>query len=535
MFNPCCCVKTCKVIDSFNRVDSTDINNGAPLAYSIVSGTWSITSNRLVVSGTNAKLIFPSIGTENFRFRSCRIKLKGDSGSIIRLFSGDYYWEVEVGAPGFCRLYDSSATLIMTRPIREMPGASERQVSWHQGPVSNLGYGVGIYAGTSGYGPLDFCLPLAMSGVDFGIGTGGTAVNVSFEDLEIGENSNIRFGSLPCVGEPNTFCRNSVPENSTGTALSPEWEVDSGTWSRSSNNINCTSAGKILFVGNATYPSLRESLVIASFGGSTPDFALWIDDGLTGVVIGGFGENACEVFVDGVSQATFTLAFGTYSIALSLSSQNGEFYVYVGMTMFPPASATFKRSFAYAMPATVAPAIEDYMTTGTRVFTEPVITVGPGKNMLNACTVSQTETECTPCSTPYVAHDLVFSGISGTCPDLTGIAAAINGVAFRTSATRDGGVHGYVLSCGERLFYSISAQWRPINVTAGIDTACNSTNQDTMFVVTIRLNNAWARFQKTWTSFPNCNVLAGDSLMRTDYESADGFDMSAITCTADAV
>lgn len=534
--NPCCCDTLCNLgQDFFNRADNADINVGAPWTYNIVSGTWSIASSRLAVASTNAKVLLPEIaGSTATNLRKITVIAKGDTGDAIRFYVGSYYYEVIVGVPGSVGIYNAATDALVMIRQHSIASQATLTVDFAQGPVfgdSSSGTYSGItYNRSSNY----LSIPAdAMAGpAVFGLGTGAVAAAVTFDNLVVRDNDVLSTatdaGTGACVLN-GVLCLD-VEDRWAGTSLSPDWEEVSGTWARlaATKILRCTAAGTARYIGLFAGQPIDARVTFTLQ--SSQEASIWLDEGETGVEFtkDGLGNTEAELFISGVSQGVIlTVLNDTPGFRIDMAAYAGRLHLFLQHTA--AGGADIIKSYEYTSTLAETFAIDVSGGAGNRDFVindlrQPF---SPGSH--NDCGRGA-EGSATSCTGALPVYDLTFDEVDGTCGDLSDGAANINGVTFRTDANRRN--RGTVNSC-EKMPYIITAQW--IGTVYDGNTFSVITT-GSVFVVHLQVGDAWARFEKVYTApLPACNSLSAADIPLVDHYNAGDFDMSAATCTADAV
>jgi len=513
--NPCCCITTCQLAtDAFTRADSSDINDGAPITYDVVSGTWSIASNKLAVSSTNAKILFPSLGNSPLDARSFSITVSGSTGDVVIFYVGDYTIEITIGTTGTLYVKDSGAAVVFKCGYNTA-SATNHAFVLGQGPfVGNNGFLSGRFNGiylSGASGQINIALDCPVGGTDFGIGTGGTAAGLTFDTLTISENTFLTNGTGGCVGSSVFAC--DIRSTSI-SALGPEWTVDSGTWAKtnsSSNQVTCSGApGKLLL---ATPTHHLDNFQITS----SPSLnACWLDDQETGMRISASTVNSIDIefLVDGAVVDTLSWVGVFWSnVSMQLTSFNGIVYAYVS-------GSGFGFTPKYSSAEWASPSFNiSFETTATGTFSLGAFSSASGNGFYSCNDSSANAVISAPC-TGTATYDITFSGATGTS------SGDVNGTSFSLSSSSGGSnrVASAIDLGGERALSQCVIDWHAIDV--------NGTS--VRLTVVIRFKNAWAMFIKDYASPPACNSLTSESLTLYDYYSTSDLNMSAATCVVDS-
>lgn len=550
MLSPCCCHTCLLFSDSYTRSNSSDINSGAPVTYTIDSGSWSIDTNRLTTASTNAKILFPEFEPEPKHNRTFQITFRGDTGSVVRFYIGDHYYEVQVGANGYIGLYKSDGTCMFCKGVLSaLTAATNLTASICYGPVnavsSNSTY-IGAAITGIGFGSTYGC-EIPCTGTSFGIGTGGTVSNVFFDTLNFYQNSHLKTGTGSCLAVASTCTPQIVPSDNSGTTLAPHYEQISGTWERSGggfDRLKCTAAGKLEFIGGLNqihYFFQRIDVQFDTYSQMTiggDPFEFWVDDGDTGISATLTGLDALsadfdvEVWVAGSLQTTVVShlsAFGEEALLFKINCGSDRIFF-----QFSDNNLVYD----YVKPVGHVPTIVDACAgSADRWYHFVLYSAIDDFNLASFVNGNSdhwwTGTAGTVCTGSHPANiDLTFDDIAGTCSGGGDVAADVNGSTYRatgiTIASVSNAGHHYntvIDSCGVPAYLYMTTRF----------VRTSPTGNDRMFVVGLRCGNAWARFEKDYTSVPACNVLAGDDIPLVDFYNADGFDFTAATCSADAV
>jgi hypothetical protein len=311
---PCCCGQAgcAYATDSFTRSDNSDINVGSPVAYVVESGSWSIASNRLTTSDSNALLKIDIAQPEHLPLFVVSIRLPtvaAGNSYVIQLGSDGPQVKYDiVNSAGTLRclvsLCDSSGTMISQYDmgvaandyIQAWAGncwntSGSRPGQFRFGgrtAVSNLVCGEIFPTTNTWWGQFGQPMLDAEMGTDTHVyfGTGTLASAVTFTGLQVvRQMSGSDFAGTPptsCTGTPANCAQmvdncNVVQFNSPGfePLANPNTLVD-----LSRANINVTSGTWTLSNGIFTTSDSNASLEILV---APPDQAIenWLEVDIT--------------------------------------------------------------------------------------------------------------------------------------------------------------------------------------------------------------------------------------------------------------
>lgn len=451
--------------------------------------------------------MFPSFGPEPLSDRFVSIAISATAGDEFKCFFGDYYaivrYKTVAGTHSVVEIYDSNDLLLGKRTLLisntllfGQGGVSHNITNRHPttGGSSHPSHSLTVGAG-------GFCMPLPISGTEYGIEIITNTSGVTFDNLIISQNLITRTGDTPCTGHPCSLGAYSTGANIPLTVLEPEWEIDSGTWSRNatSGNIETSTGGKIVFTGG--WGGANQIYFSSGYGGVGGQIrSFWIDDQQTGMIIN-LGSAVppvspfVEFYVEGVLVESVV-----DSITGTLDMWNTHDRVHMRMN-------NIIRSYDYTPPSTLLPAIESSGTVSCGMF----MLLCRGRNLLDRI-VTYGGSLCTGDG----VYDITISGVTGDC------AADVN-ATYRTSNYHIGGLKE---SCGIKRTYRVTGDWIPYD--------SNGTSK--VFSVAIQVGNAVAFFEATASSVSACGDFVDNlSMTLIGFTNADGIDFSAATCVADKV
>lgn len=176
--------------DDFQRSNGTDITTGSDCGWSEAAGSWSISSNALITTSSDAIALSSTshpLGTANMRVRA--VVYMPTSGDIARILiaytDSTHYWyaEYKVGASGYIRIYQvNGGSPVQKRTLSVATTASSFYTLCVSITNANL-LVVGLYNFSS---VLQGTLAHqgSFSGSQFGLGTGTITGTATFDNFE---------------------------------------------------------------------------------------------------------------------------------------------------------------------------------------------------------------------------------------------------------------------------------------------------------------------------------------------------------------
>lgn len=540
LWETCCCSACLIASDEFTRSNNSDINVGAPFVYNIVSGSFAISSNRLVTTSADAKILFPVMGPEPTGARTIRFTVNGTDGSVARIFVGNHYVDIKIGTNSYYAVCESGGTILATRHVT-LAAATTHTITVSYGamlssvslPDNWIGYGVAVVAVGAA------SIPVICSGTDFGIGTGSSA-DLAFDSLGIYQNYLLgNNNTLPCFAIAGQVCGPSRTTLTSGSLNPVEWSY-TGSWSHlSSTSIRCTSSGRADYIGRfgrATRFRIGFGFQSLAAEAGSGDYRIaWLDSD-TGVKIERLADSGGSIrnfeytpIIGGASGTPFTRSVNQpsadVSAAISLDAFDG------GIIATPQVGAAVilsQNCGAYELPELFTPGITDSISGGGNrdynVLSAGNLSIIEDAGPFANCQpfVGATSGKCTASSPQF---DVTFGSIGGTCGDGSSAAANINGVAFRHDFDSEPAPDPIAVAievCGVKSFVMVSLKW------------FNSFGS-CILRVRIQVNNAWAVLEKDYGLTPPSCSSVNDTLTLIDHFNDGSIDFSAVTCLVDAV
>ncbi len=328
-----CCGCTTICSDSFTRADNTDITTGSPCdadgGWSEVSGSWSISSNTLTTSSTNAEAGLVPIFTDGSYIS---VEAKGASGDKIRVWGSydgtdGHFAEVTIGTTdGSICLYRRQGG-VATCCAGKFLNTSAATYYTIQAYFNNSD---GNFAATCNSVTTQTCVTPVSTTNNTALGTGSAASAIAFKNFVLQEYSQSQpacsIAPDCCAIGSDTFTRTNT--SNIGSHLVKE----AGTSAISSNVLALTANNtKVRFIaGNPDSPSQRVRVNVkgANDNDQIRVFVDWLDSSnyhYVQIITGAsktlkIYEVDAGVTTELASTAVSTTAGSTYALDVCLSS-----------------------------------------------------------------------------------------------------------------------------------------------------------------------------------------------------------------------
>jgi len=238
----CCCKSTS---DDFNRSDDTNLGT----KWNEVSGSWSISSNRLVTTDTSALCIATAAFTATGINARCLVR--GGTNDVVRLVfacadsSNFWYAQLTIGSSKTLLIVQVTGGTHTTRATNPVTTSASTDYTIYA-CVSDIGRVHAEVLNGSGL-QLTACDYTNTSNIPdvgaVGVGTGATAASVQFDDFYAKKSSPQCDVCVPacteCAGDiAPTFWDVELPTNMDGTGPLFNWGC---------NDASCTNMGGVVF------------------------------------------------------------------------------------------------------------------------------------------------------------------------------------------------------------------------------------------------------------------------------------------------
>lgn len=526
MFPPCCCStpECLQYEDTFNRSNNSDINVGAPFTWA-TTGTTSIASNRLAVS-SNSSAIMTDAGAGTIGQRMMSVVGRGANNDRLRIYCGDHYVEIRVGGGGSIGIYESDGTLVSFRAIGTTFAANtDYTITVAYGPVQHSSSSEMAFNGISvvATGAVSWSVPCDVSGNEFGIGAGATASVVSYNTFQLHQNSIIRTsGTSSCLSQTIDNCWPIGP-----IGISQDWNTVAGSWLYATGVMTAEVNGRTEFIGKIPYDDnvylnvrLNETTIDGISNGF--EWVAWADysttTGIRAVLASGSWD--IDIIVNGSTVDTISAAvIGSNILRVAAWIYKGIF----SYQIHNDTTTTLIQEDEHPFTASGAQCIPSLELVDIQLMSNPDWNVSGGSAHSPGPTVRciRGPLDDSPwCTGTVPDYDVLIDDVDGDAGDIVNV----NGVALRADTGSDGvkTTAGSVDIGGSNRLYSTSVSW-------------HRDGSDRILSVWVQFNNAWALFEKTYSSAITCNSLSSEPIALVDYHNDAFFDMSAATCEIDSV
>lgn len=241
----CGCESCSPFSDDFNRADDTDL--GAD--WSEVSGSWAISSNRLVTSSTSALCIATAAFTSTSINTTCIVR--GAANDVVRLVfayedsSNYWYAQLTIGSSKTLLVVQVSSGTHTTRATNPITTSAATDYTLHA-CVTDIGRVHAEVLNMSGL-QISACSHTTASIIPdvggVGVGTGSTAASVQFDDFYARRVSENCDDCVPVCetcddGITPLFWDVELPDNMLGNLPTFNWGC---------NGTSCANMGQIVF------------------------------------------------------------------------------------------------------------------------------------------------------------------------------------------------------------------------------------------------------------------------------------------------